>query len=80
MSQKSTAILADSILAKYPLLRTRCQERQSCGQADGDIEDRIADAVNGTLAYDGQDAATMIEHLALAFLYAQAIKRRETAS
>ena len=63
-------------LAQYPLLRSRCEGRTANGAS---IEDGIADAVNAALAHGGEDAAAIVKHLATAFLYAQALKRKEIA-
>ena len=76
MSQKSTPSPVASVLAQYPLLRQRCEGRN--GDNGGSVEDHIADAVNGALkGGDGQDVATMVRHLATAFLYARALKKAE---
>ena len=63
----------DSALIQYPLLRSRCEGRAMNGVS---IEDHIADAVNGVLTYGGENAAVIIKHLALAFLYARALRQK----
>ena len=69
-------------LAQYPSLKTKCQERRprDAGEAD-EIENCIADAVNGALAFeDGEEATAIIKHLALAFLYMRARKQKAERS
>lgn len=62
-------------LAQYPLLRARCEGRTTNG---ADIEDNIADAVNGAMSCgDGPDVTTLIRHLATAFLYARTIGQKK---
>ncbi len=73
MSDKSTPSPVDSVMAQYPLLRMRCEGRTENGEG---VEDHIADAVNKARSYgDGPVVATMIRHLATAFLYAGTIKK-----
>ena len=74
MSQKSTLSEVASVLAQYPLLRQRCEGRN--GNGAGSMEDHIADAVNEALACgDGPAVATMVRHLATAFLYARTLRK-----
>lgn len=72
MSQRPTS-QADSVLTQYPSLKLRCESRSANGVS---MEDSIADAVNGALVCGGEDAAAMVKHLALAFLYARALRQK----
>lgn len=75
--EKSTPL----ILAQFPILRTRCGQRNNNGCAPGEVrgmEDGIADAVNGAISYGeaDPDVQAMVKHLALAFLYIGRLRQK----
>ena len=72
--EKSSA----SILAQFPILRTKCGQRETSGDGIGGIENGIADAVNGALSYgeSDPDVQAMVKHLALAHLYISRLRQK----
>lgn len=62
-------------LAKYPLLKSRCLERRTCGVISADeIESHIVDAVNGIIASPTNETGELLRHLIIAHMYAVRIR------
>ena len=78
MSDQNQAAL--NRLSKYPLIRSACERRWQDAQADlGEAQGRISDALTSVLkGADGRHAdriAMAINHLAMAHVFLEAIKR-----
>lgn len=83
MPQDSCAFL-NSVLQKFPTVRQLCERRRADSISNGDsltvAQESIADAINRILdGADGSDRAKVeiaVRHLAIAHMFAQAMKKQ----
>lgn len=82
MSHKQWSL--DSVLQKFPAVCQSCRQRQVNGAFNGDAlstaQESIADAINGIVKgakdSDRSRVEIAITHLAMAHVFAQAMKQR----